>query len=187
VSPANGYPPLPAGDLWIFAYGSLMWDPGFEFLRAAPALLKGYHRAFCVYSTVYRGTPEQPGLVLGLDRGGACKGIAFLVAAGNVGKVTGQLWQREMSRRVYLPRLLPVEVESRKAIALAFLADPRHEAYAGRLDLDHVAETIAKCSGAGGANMEYLENTLRHLDEMGLREGKLHEVLRAARARCAET
>src|SRR4051812_41640052 len=89
-------PSLPGGDLWVFGYGSLMWDPGFEYLRSAPAMLRGYHRSFCVCSTRYRGTPEQPGLVLGLDRGGACRGIGFLIADACVDAVLRNLWEREM-------------------------------------------------------------------------------------------
>jgi cation transport protein ChaC len=182
-SPYTGYPALPPGDLWVFGYGSLMWDPGFEHLRAAPALVRGYHRAFCVYSTRFRGTPEQPGLVLGLDRGGACRGRAFLVAAANVPPVLEQLWAREMSHLVYRPRIVPIEVELQKVRALTFLADPKHEDYAGRLELEHVAETIATCCGARGPNIDYLANTLRHLDELGFHEGRLHEILRVVERR----
>jgi cation transport protein ChaC len=177
-----GCPELPPGDLWVFGYGSLMWDPGFAYLRAAPALLRGYHRAFCVYSLRFRGTPEQPGLVLGLDRGGACRGIAFLVAEANRTAALEHLWLREMSHLVYRPRLLPLEVESNKVCALAFLADRTHENYAGRLELGHVASTIRACCGAGGPNIDYLENTLRHLDELGIREGRLHAILKAVQA-----
>src|SRR5215218_3255850 len=89
-------PPLPHGDLWVFAYGSLMWNPEFEYVRSAPAMLRGYHRSFCVYSTRYRGTPEQPGLVLGLDRGGSCRGIAYQIAAAKVERMLHDLWEREM-------------------------------------------------------------------------------------------
>lgn len=178
----SGCPQLPAGDLWVFGYGSLMWDPGFEYQRAAPALLRGYHRAFCVYSVRYRGTPEQPGLVLGLERGGACRGMAFLVHAAQVSKVIKQLWAREMPRNVYRPRVLNVEVERGRVSALAFVADPAHESYAGRLPLEDIAATIADCSGARGPNIDYLAKTLRHLDELGIRERRLHQVLLAVQA-----
>jgi cation transport protein ChaC len=187
AAPHAGCPAFPAGNLWVFGYGSLMWDPGFEFLRSAPALLRGYHRAFCVYSVRFRGTPEQPGLVLGLDRGGACRGMGFLVAQENVSAAIAQLWAREMPRLVYRPRLIPIDVEGHKVRALAFTADPAHESYAGRLDPERVAQTIACCSGAGGPNVDYLANTLRHLKALGIRERRLHRLLLAVQAMVPRT
>ena len=181
----TGCPELPRGDLWVFGYGSLMWDPCFQYLRAAPALLRGYHRAFCVYSTRFRGTAERPGLVFGLDRGGACRGMAFLVAASKVNAVIEELWAREMSRLVYRPRLVPIEVDSKRVPALTFLADPAHESYAGRLEHERIARTIASCSGTGGPNVDYLANTLRHLDELGIREQGLRRLLAAVEAALA--
>ena len=159
-----------------------MWDPCFEYRQAAPALLRGYHRSFCVYSTRFRGTTERPGLVLGLDRGGACRGVAFLVAARKVKAVIEELWAREMSRLVYRPRVVPIEIDSKRVSALTFLADPAHESYAGRLEHGHMARTIASCSGAGGPNVDYLANTLRHLDDLGIRERRLRGLLQAVQA-----
>jgi glutathione-specific gamma-glutamylcyclotransferase len=159
-----------------------MWDPGFEYVRAVPALLRGYHRSFCVYSHRYRGTPEEPGLVLGLDRGGACRGMAFLVGEASVHEVLANLWAREMNRQVYLPRMVRVEVRRHKVAALTFLADRSHTAYAGRLPIEEIARRIANGRGARGANLDYLANTLAHLDGLGIREQRLHELLLAVQA-----
>ena len=177
-----GCPPLPGGALWIYAYGSLMWDPGFEFVRSMPALLRGYHRAFCVYSERYRGTPERPGLVLGLDRGGCCRGIAFLVRQTDTRGVLQKLWAREMTRAVYRPRLVPVDTGEERVHALAFVANREHPSYAGRLDLETIARTITACSGARGPNADYLFNTLRHLEALGISERRLDAVRYAVQA-----
>jgi len=109
------------GDLWVFGYGSLMWDPGFPFRRWAPALIFGYHRALCIASNRWRGTPERPGLVLGLERGGACHGIAFRVAQRDVATVLDALWAREMRRPVYRARLVRTRLPDREVKALAFI------------------------------------------------------------------
>jgi cation transport protein ChaC len=181
---------LPPGELWIFAYGSLMWDPAFRFSASTPALLRGYHRAFCIYSSRYRGTVSAPGLVLGLDRGGACRGIAFCVPAQDVAEALESLWHREMRRGVYLPRLLPVDVGARqRRTALTFLANRDHAGYAGQLEDNAAAAIIAACCGERGPNVDYLVNTLRHLEELGVHDRHLHNLLAAVRvcaARCAE-
>jgi cation transport protein ChaC len=151
-------------------YGSLMWDPGFESVRSSPALLRGYHRAFCVHAQRNRKTPDRPGLVLGLDRGGCCRGIAFLIADAQVERVLRHLWAREMTRLVYRPRVVPVDVGAEKVQALTFVANRQHQGYAGRLELATIARTITDCCGARGPNADYLFNTLRHLEELGITE-----------------
>lgn len=174
-------PPLPAGDLWVFAYGSLMWDPGFPHLESVPALLRGYHRSFCIWSARYRGTPERPGLVLGLDRGGACRGIAYRVAATDVADVVALLWAREMSRLTYLPRMVGLATRHARVQALAFVADPQKPSYAGRMSDDEVARRIACCAGARGPNVDYLANTVAHLEALGVQDAHLTRIYAAVR------
>jgi cation transport protein ChaC len=159
-----------------------MWHPEFAFVRSAPALLRGYHRSFCVYSTRFRGTPAQPGLVLGLDLGGSCRGIAFLVGAPQVETTLATLWAREMSRLVYEPRHVTLEIGEERVKALTFVADRGHPSYAGRLAVKDVAETLVECCGERGPNADYLFNTLRHLDELGIREAHLSDVRAAVQA-----
>jgi cation transport protein ChaC len=176
-------PELPSGDLWVFGYGSLMWNPDFDHVESRPALLHGYHRAFCIYSVSYRGTPENPGLVLGLNRGGACRGVAFRVLRPNIETVLTGLWAREMQRLVYRPKLLPVDMDTGRVQALTFVADPAHESYAGQLELEHVAETIASCCGARGPNIDYLARTIRHLEALGIDEPRLRQIWLAVERR----
>ncbi len=169
----------PSGeDFWVFAYGSLMWRPGFEFLDRQPALLRGYHRAFCVISHHYRGTAEKPGLVLGLDRGGACRGRAFRVAAAEADHVIGYLHNREMITGVYDPRWLTVETPLGICRAAAFVVDRNHEQYAGKLSARQTADYIAQGVGVMGTNLDYLRSTVAHLDELGIGDGALHRLLR---------
>jgi cation transport protein ChaC len=171
---------IPNGDIWIFGYGSLMWRPDFPHTDTQPALLKGYHRALCIYSFEHRGTPEVPGLVLGLDRGGSCRGRALKVARKDAGRVLDYLHQREMLNRVYLPKWLPVTVPSGNVTAYAFVADRRHKQYTGRLDDHDAVKFILQGRGKGGDCLDYLQSTIRHLDELGIPDGPLHRVVRLA-------
>jgi cation transport protein ChaC len=174
-------PPADGRDLWLFAYGSLIWDPGFDYVAAKPALLRGYHRAFCLYSTRYRGTPERPGLVLGLDRGGACRGIAYRVTADRVEATMHYLWEREMLNRSYFCRRVRVRIGSRDTPARTFIVDRAHRNYAGRLELDRTVEIIRDAEGQRGPCVAYLENTVKHLAELGIPDRRLQAILHAVR------
>ena len=170
---------LPSGDLWVFGYGSLMWDPGFPYVEWAPGLVYGYHRALCIYSSRWRGTPEQPGLVLGLDRGGACRGIAYRIAHADVPTSLEALWNREMRRGVYHPRLLRTRLPKHEVKALVFIANPLHPGYAGTLSPTRTAELVANCCGTRGPNVDYLARTLKHLEELGVHDHNLLRVMEA--------
>ena len=152
-----------ARDLWIFAYGSLMWDPGFAYRETVPAVLHGRHRRFCVYCHGHRGTPERPGLVLGLDRGGACKGLAYRVRAVDAPRALAYLWDREMQSQVYRLEELSVRLPRGRAKALAFVVDRRHPNYAGALSLAETARLIHQGVGRRGTARHYLERTVREL------------------------
>ena len=157
---------LGEGDVWIFAYGSLLWDPGFDYVEARPATLHGYHRQFCIYSYVYRGTPERPGLVLGLDRGGSCRGRVYRVAATNAAAVLDYLEGRERVLYVYEPRVCKIRVAGESIRAVCYVADRRHPQYSGRLEIEDAAAIIRAGHGERGANVDYLANTVRQLDAL---------------------
>ena len=187
--PTRPYVPVQPGQpLWVFGYGSLMWNPGFVFEERVPARLNGYHRRFCVYSHRYRGTPEAPGLVLGLDRGGSCRGLALRVAPGQVPQTLAYLWQREMVTGVYRPRLVTIRLLERvdgeqRVAACTFVADRRHKQYCGELDAERRVSLICQGRGTGGANWEYLANTVAHLEELGIHDAALSGLLERVRAR----
>jgi cation transport protein ChaC len=158
----------------IFAYGSLMWDREFPRIAAEPALLHGYHRRFCLYSYDYRGTRTRPGLTLGLDRGGTCRGILFRLPPEGVAEAIDALWTREMTApRVYDMRRLPVRSASGVMPAFAFTVRRDHPDYAGRLTLEQTAQIIAIAAGRRGTNRDYLAGTLRHLADLGLADAPL--------------
>jgi glutathione-specific gamma-glutamylcyclotransferase len=162
--------------VWLFAYGSLMWDPEIAFAEARPALLRGYHRRFCLYSRDYRGTPERPGLVLGLDRGGSCRGIAYRLPAQSLGEAIDHIWAREMAGGVYRMRRVTVATPQGPLLAHAFAINRAAPDYAGRLPLEETARILASAAGARGSGRDYLANTVRHLDALGIRDGLLHRL-----------
>jgi glutathione-specific gamma-glutamylcyclotransferase len=180
-------------DFWVFAYGSLMWNPGFVHGAAEPARLNGYHRRFCAWSHAYRGTPERPGLLLGLDRGGACAGMAFRVAAAERRRVLAYLFERELDNGlddngVYRPVQVSVAIEGQRVPALAFVVDPAHPCYAGRLAETTIVAALATGVGSRGTARDYLANTVRRLAEMGRPDRRLAALLakvEAARASAA--
>lgn len=173
-------------DLWVFGYGSLMWRPGFAFLDRVPARLIGAHRALCIYSFVHRGTPERPGLVLGLDHGGTCRGIAFRVAAGDRPATLAYLRDRELKNKVYREVMRSVWLHGdaqQRVQALCFVADRGHPQYAGRLSIAEQLHYVRQGQGQSGWNRDYVLETVKELERLGLRESELH--LLAARLRGA--
>jgi cation transport protein ChaC len=176
--------PADSSGYWVFGYGSLMWDPGFPHVAAHPAVLVGYHRRFCLYSYRYRGTTQQPGLVLGLDRGGSCRGVVFHVPDDAVAATKAYLWARELDDYAYLPKLLAVRHPGGRVSAQTFVVDRTQPQYAGGLDESSVAGLIAAGVGQRGRNRDYLDNTLAHLRELGIVDRGLEQV--AARVRALE-
>jgi len=165
-------------EFWVFGYGSLMWRPGFAFVEARPALLHGYHRSFCVTSRYWRGTAERPGLVLGLKPGGACRGLAFRVAAEKRCETLDYLNERELAGYAYVARHLPLVIDERLVEAYCFVADHEHCHYAGNLAVTEAARIIMDAEGIAGLNRDYLINTVRELERLGFVELELHELLR---------
>jgi cation transport protein ChaC len=165
-------------ELWVFGYGSLMWRPDFPYIRSAQAVLGGYHRSFCVYSHVWRGTVERPGLVLGLTPGGSCRGVAFQVAAERREEVLEYLHERELGTYAYLPLTLDVDLAGGETVgAYSFVADTDHPQYAGDLPRDEAVAIIMEASGKGGLNRDYLINTVKELDRHGYAEPQLRDLL----------
>jgi cation transport protein ChaC len=166
-----------AEDLWVFAYGSLMWRPDFPFVERLEARLVGAHRALCVYSFVHRGTPERPGLVLGLDRGGACRGIAYRVTAAARAGTVAYLRAREQVTSVYRECMRPIRLkreDEARVPALCYMVDRGHAQYAGRLSLEQQLHHVRQGHGQSGANRDYVIATVAALEQLGYRETELH-------------
>jgi cation transport protein ChaC len=164
-------------DLWVFAYGSLMWRPDFSYAERVSARLYGAHRALCVLSHVHRGTPERPGLVLGLDRGGTCRGIAYRVSAKDREATIAYLRQREQVTAVYREVLRTAWLlgqPERRVDAVCYVVDRSHPQYAGRLNIAEQLHLVRQGHGASGANRDYVIATVGALEQLGYRETVLH-------------
>jgi glutathione-specific gamma-glutamylcyclotransferase len=159
---------------WVFAYGSLMWNPGFRFISHWPASVSGYHRSLCVLSYHYRGTREKPGLVLGLDKGGECQGLAYEVSAEAWEGTLAYLTAREKISDAYDERILPIRLDDgREVEALAYVMKPDHPQYAGALTADEIRQHVLQGEGLAGSCVVYVRKTLAHLREMGISDPHL--------------
>ena len=170
----------PDHDVWLFAYGSLMWRPGIAYAEARRARLVGYRRCFSIFSVHHRGTPERLGMVLGLDRGGVCEGMAYRIAASEVAETRQYLRARELINGVYREAFVPVELEGEpraEVLALTYIVERAHPNYAGGLPLAMQARLIKGAKGISGANLDYLVSTVRHLRELGIREPELERLI----------
>jgi glutathione-specific gamma-glutamylcyclotransferase len=164
-------------DVWVFGYGSLMWNPAIEVAESKRAHVRGYHRIFCLTLNVGRGTVEQPGLMLGIDRGGSVTGVAHRIAAGAVESELSILWMREMLTGVYEPRWVNADVEGKgRTRALTFVINRYHPRYEGALAEDAAAARIAGAEGPLGTNRDYLYRTAQHLAELGIEDGPMHSL-----------
>ncbi len=168
---------LPDQNLWVFGYGSLMWNPGFDYEESRPARLFGYHRSLCLWSNKYRGTLQKPGLVLGLAAGGSCKGVAFRLNDETRNPELDYLYKREMITDAYQPVVKSVHLEGEQVVpALTFTSRTGHPQFAPVMSLEQTAKIINCASGPSGTNIEYLINTVAHLDLMGIRGTDLHKI-----------
>lgn len=169
-------------DLWIFGYGSLMWNPGFDHEEVVGGCVQGFHRSLCVRSTLYRGTPDNPGLVLGLDEGGTCTGRTLRVTAQNVAATIAYLDEREQVNEVYCPQFVSTKLhDGREVTAYTYVVRREHRQYV-KLSMDEQARLVALGIGDRGTAMDYLANTIEHIDALGIKDTDLHRVLAMAQA-----
>jgi cation transport protein ChaC len=163
----------PQDPLWIFAYGSLMWNPGLAFVAKRVGTVYGFHRDFSLWSRINRGTPERPGLVLTLERGGSCRGLAFRLAGSTSRPELLALWRREMSHGSYHPRWLDCHAGAERLRVLAFIVNRSCPGYAGRLPIEAVVESIATARGKYGSSAEYLFQTQAALESHGILDARV--------------
>ena len=175
---------VPTGQcVWVFGYGSLIWNPAFHYTEHRLARIYGYHRHYCLWTHKGRGTPEKPGLILGLDRGGSCRGVAFRIAAEAVEEETSIIWKREMVASSYRPSWVSARTRAGTVRAITFVMDHRHERYAGRLLHSRIVDTLANATGDLGSSAEYLFSTADHLTELGIEDKQLTRLRRDVAAR----
>ena len=167
----------PAGqELAVFAYGSLIWNPCFHFARRELAHVHGFHRRFCLWTHLGRGTRENPGLMLGLDTGGSCRGVLYTITAADIASELDIVWRREMVTAAYRPTWVMARTKAGPRRAITFLINHAHDRYAGRLDEAAIVAAIATARGPLGACADYLFNTTAHLDELGIADRGLRRL-----------
>ena len=175
----------PEDDVWLFGYGSLIWNPAIEYAEQRCTTVRGLHRRFCLRTELGRGTPDRPGLVLGLDRGGVCRGVAFRIPKEKAQTELEIVWRREMVTHAYRPRWLKAQTDQGPITVLGFVINRSNERYCGQLPEDEVAETIATACGFLGPCCEYLFNTVAHLQELGMPDAGLERLARKVAAKQA--
>ncbi len=169
----------PAGSaVWLFGYGSLIWNPAFHYVERRIGTIHGFHRRFCLWTHLGRGTPERPGLTLGLDRGGACRGVLFRIDETQVDSELDVVWRREMVSGAYAPRWIEVATDDGPIAAIAFVINHAHPRYTGLLAEATVIETIAEAAGRLGPCADYLFNTVEHLDALGIADRPMRRLRR---------
>jgi cation transport protein ChaC len=166
----------PAADVWVFGYGSLMWNPAFAFAEQQPGVIRGYHRRFCLWLEMGRGSPANPGLMLALDHGGVCRGIAFRIPAVQARQELLLIWRREMFGTAYLARWVRVRMVGGSALAITFVVNRAHPRYAGKLSDAAAARHIATAAGSLGSCASYLENTIAALQALGIRDAGMQRI-----------
>lgn len=169
-------------DLWVFGYGSLIWRPEFDHTESRMARVHGYHRALCLWSRVNRGTPEVPGLVFGLDKGGSCQGKVYRIAAAQVPPIMTALWRREMPSGAYIPRWLSCQTHQGTVSALVFTMDRATDAYAPGLSVEQIVPIVRQGHGCYGPCTEYVLQTAQALEAVGIVDHKLRIIARAVAA-----
>ncbi|TWD53530.1 cation transport protein ChaC [Agrobacterium vitis] len=166
-------------DFWVFGYGSLMWNPGFPFEKQINARIHGFRRALCVRSWVHRGTQQEPGLVMGLDRGGSCQGVAFKVAPEHWPQTLHYLRERELVTHVYLEKYLRLHLADGQTVTgLTYVIDRQHEQYAGAVTVEEAVSVVRSAVGQSGPNAAYVQGTVEHLRSMGIRDLWLEKVVK---------
>lgn len=175
----------PGTPIWVFGYGSLIWNPCFHHVERRVVRVAGWHRRFCLWTSLGRGTPERPGLMLGLERGGSCRGVAFRIAPEEVESELEIVWRREMVTAAYRPVWVAASGPEGPLEAIAFAIDRRHPRYAGRLPEARIVEALATAQGPLGPCCEYLFNTVAHLDALGIPDHRLHRLAELVRRRRA--
>ncbi len=166
-------------EFWVFGYGSLLWKPGFEFVECRLATLHGFNRSFCMSSIHYRGTEDDPGLVLALDPedGSECHGVGFRVADDIAAGTLAYLRERELISSAYLEQRHEIQFRDGSAAqAVCYVINRDHVQYAGGLSLRDQADIIARAKGSAGPNTEYLHNTVLHLEELGIADLELEQL-----------